>query len=166
MNLNGSISLNNITDLLRELADCHKMIKDFEIGEEAARGYSDKESRELKYPYLWVDYGPTNLNINQRRVSDKTYNLRLFVADKHYDNEEKKIDDEIMSDTEGILSDVVQYILTNKDLKRVMINDGVIQMQPAREETKDDVFGWFAVVPIRIPYQYCASELPIEQKAL
>ena len=55
MSLPENISLNNITDLLKEIAQKHNMLKGFEVGEEASRGYSDKEKKELEYPYLWVE---------------------------------------------------------------------------------------------------------------
>jgi hypothetical protein len=161
MSLPENLSLNNITDLLKEIAEKHNMLKGFEVGEEAARGYSDKEKKELAYPYLWVDYGTTNLNVNNGRISDKVYNLRLFVADKHYDN--IKSEDEILSDTEAILSDVVQWVLTHPDLKRVMMPNGSISLNPAKEATKDDVFGWFGQIPFRIAYKYCYQNLPIDK---
>ena len=87
--------------------------------------------------------------------------MRLFVADKHYDN--IKSEDEILSDTEAILSDVVQWILTNPALRNVLIPVGTISLQPAREGTKDDVFGWFGTIPIRISYKYCYQNLPIDK---
>jgi len=163
MALPKEITLNVITDKLKELADCHQMINDFEVGETAARGYSDKQKKELIYPYLWVDYAPALLNIGQsRRISDKIYNLRLFVADKHTDN--VKLDDEIMSDTEGILSDIISKVLEDPELKNIIINPGTITLTPAREETKDDVFGWIASVPFRVPYKFCYKDLPIIDK--
>jgi len=163
MNLNENVTLNRITDILKEVAECHSMLCGFEVGETAARGYSDKEKKELCYPYLWVDYGDTLYNVTANRtISDKVYNMRLFVADKHSDN--IKSDDEIMSDTEGILSDVIQWILTYPELKKILVSVGTISATPAREATKDDVFGWIATIPIRIPYKFCYSDLPIVEK--
>lgn len=160
--LNDGVTLNRITDILKEIADCHEMIKDYDVGETASRGYNDGEKRELNYPYLWVDYDSTSYNVAQGRISDKVYNMILFVADKHYDN--IKSDDEILSDTEGILSDVIQWILTKPELKKILVSVGTISARPAREETKDDVFGWIATIPIRIPYKFCWSDLPITPK--
>lgn len=161
MSLPENISLNNITDLLKEIAQKHNMLKGFEIGEEASEGYSDKERKELDYPYLWVDYAAASLNVSNGRISDKVYNLRLFVADKHYNN--IKSADEIMNDTEAILSDVIQWVLTNPELKGILMPAGSISISPAKEDTKDDVFGWFGSIPFRIPYKYCYNNLPIDK---
>ncbi len=166
--ITNDISLRRLTDILREVADCHKMLKGFEVGEEAAKGYSDDNEagtgkQELAYPYLWVDYGSVGYEVGDgRNFSTKTYNMRLFVADKQYEN--IKSDKDIMSDTEGILSDIVQYLLGEPSLKKVIIAQGSITALPAREETKDNVYGWVLDLPIRVASAFCHSDLPIVPK--
>lgn len=168
MGLNDGISLRRVTDILKEVADCHKMINDFEVGEEAARGYKDDNEdgdgrRELKYPYLWVDYGSAGYDVGTgRTIGAKIYTMRLFVADKQYEN--IKSDKDIMSDTEGILADVLQYLLSHPDLRKVIIAQGVLTALPAVEETKDNVYGWILNIPIKVAYPFCHTNLPFEVK--
>ncbi len=165
--ITNEISLRRLTDILREVADCHSMINGFEVGEEAARGYSDDDEEgtkgELAYPYLWVDYDSAGYEIGSgRNLSSKTYTMRLFVADKQYDN--IKSDKDIMSDTEQILSDIVQYLLQEPSLKKVIIAQGTITALPAVDATKDGVYGWILTLPIKVAYHFCASDVPIVPK--
>lgn len=166
MPLNEGITLRRVTDILKEVADKHKMINDFEVGEEAARGFKDdvegtsEKPHEMNYPYLWVDYDSAGYEIGTgRNISSKVYTMRLFVADKHYDN--IKSDKDIMSDTEGILSDIIQYLLTHPDMKKVIIAQGFINALPAIDATKDDVRGWIAPIQIKVAYPFCHTDLPI-----
>lgn len=167
MPLTNDISLRRLTDILREVADCHSMINGFEVGEEAARGYSDDDEAgtkgELAYPYLWVDYDSAAYEIGEgRHLSSKLYTMRLFVADKQYEN--IKSDKDIMSDTEGILSDVVQYLLTSPALKKVIIAQGSVTAIPAVDATKDGVYGWILTLPIKVAYHFCHKDIPVVSK--
>ena len=154
------ITLNKIVDVIKAAADCHTMINDFHVGEDSSKGYNDDENRELIYPYLWMDFAPGSYEIGQaRQIQSKTYNIILFVADKQYDN--IKNDVEILSDTEGILSDVIQYLLTKPELKQYMVNVGTITPNPGRDDTKDGVFGWTATIPLKVPYKHCYTSLPM-----
>lgn len=155
------ITLNKIVDKIKAAAECHKMLNDVFVGEESAQGFNDKEKRELNYPYLWIDFAPANLVISQNKIlQTKIYNIILFVADKQFDN--IKNDVEILSDTEGILSDIIQYMLTNPDLKQYTTQAGTIAVTFGRDGTKDGVFGCTATFPVRVPYSHCYKTLPIE----
>lgn len=154
------ITLNKIVDIIKEAADCHVMLNDFHVGEESAQGYNDESKSELEYPYLWVDFAPSNYTVsNQKIIQDKVYNIVLFVADKQFDN--IKNDVEILSDTESILCDVIQYILTHPNFKQFTSPVGSITINPGRDGTKDGVFGWTATFPIRVRYSQCHNTLPI-----
>lgn len=156
----NDITLNKIVDVIKAAADCHVMINDFHVGEDSSKGYNDEANAELKYPYLWLDFAPSSLVVSEQKIiQTKVYNIILFVADKQYDN--IKNDVEILSDTEGILCDIIQYILTHPNFKLFTTPAGAISMQPGRDETKDNVFGWTATIPIRVPYKHCYSTLPI-----
>ena len=164
------VSLRIITDKLREIANCHEMINGFEVGEEAVKGYSDddeanegKGNKELSYPYLWVDYDSTSYDIGEARsISSKTYSMRLFVADKQSDN--IKSDKDIMSDTEGILSDIVQWLLSKEELRKIIVPNGRINATPTIDGTKDGAHGWSCTIPLKIPYVFCIENLPITPK--
>jgi len=154
------ITLNKIVDIIKAAAECHTMLNDVFVGEDSSKGFNDKEKRELNYPYLWVDFAPSSLVISdQKIIQTKVYNIVLFVADKQYDN--IKNDVEILSDTEGILSDIIQYVLTNKELKEYTTASGSIPVTFGRDATKDGVFGCTATFPIRVRYIHCANTLPI-----
>ena len=118
------ITLNKIVDIIKAAAECHTMLNDVFVGEDSSKGFNDKEKRELNYPYLWIDFAPSSLVISdQKIIQTKVYNIVLFVADKQYDN--IKNDVEILSDTEGILSDIIQYVLTNKELKEWDLSENI-----------------------------------------
>ena len=154
------ITLNKIVDIIKAAAECHTMLNDVFVGEDSSKGFNDKEKRELNYPYLWIDFAPSSLVISEQKIiQTKVYNIVLFVADKQYDN--IKNDVEILSDTEGILSDIIQYVLTNKELKEYTTASGSIPVTFGRDATKDGVFGCTATFPIRVRYIHCANTLPI-----
>jgi len=166
MQQDEGISLRRVTDILKEVADKHKMINDFEVGEEAARGFKDDteeegtEPSELKYPYLWVDYDSVQYEIGTgKNLSSKIYAMRLFVADKQYDN--IKSDKDIMSDTEGILADIFQFLITHPTMKKVIISQGTSTAIPAVDATKDGVYGWILTLQIKVAFPFCYTDLPI-----
>ena len=165
MAVNDRITLNRVLDVIREIADNHEMIADFSIGDAATRGHNkgedqDDEPEELDYPYLWADPASAGYEIGQNRsISAKLYNISLFVADKHSDNAQN--DTEILSDTEGILSDIVQFIATHPTLIQFGLPIGTIQANPSRHDTIHDVYGWEVIIPIKVPYKFCHTDLPI-----
>lgn len=162
MGINEAITLNRITGILSEAADRHQQIKDFSVGERSDIGNSDETGDELKHPYLWVNYGQAILGIgSSRQIQYKIYNMSLFVADKHYKNIVNNARD-IASNTQDMLTDIVTYLLGHEDLRRVIVMDqGEIACEIQRSPEKDDVFGWACTIPIKVPYNFCATQLPI-----
>lgn len=169
MAVNDNITLNRVLDVIREIAGNHGMLNGFSIGDAATRGHekgqesktdTPDEPKELKYPYLWADPSATGWEIGQgRAISAKLYSISLFCADKHVDDAGN--DTEILSDTEGILSDIVQYIATHPTLKMFGLPVGVISANPSRHTTIHEVYGWEAIIQIKVPYKFCHSDLPI-----
>ena len=169
MAVNDNITLNRIFDIFKQLAGCHKQLADFSVGDVATRGHKKDnneltpERSEMKFPYLWIDPTGVVYDIgNSKQIVAKNYLINIFVADKHQDNSFN--DEEILSDTEGILSDLIQWILTNPELRSFTTNVTTLTPQPARHATRDEVFGWEVVFTIRVPYKFCYSNLPIETK--
>lgn len=163
-------SLNVLLDVIEEIADSHKMVADFSIGDAATRGHDkgqreetggqEEEPEEMKYPYVWADPVTTGYQIGQARsIAAKTYSVSIFVADKHSDDAEN--DTEILSDTEGILSDIIQYIATHPTLKKFGLPVGVISANVARHTTIHEAYGWEAVLAVQVPYKFCYNRLPI-----
>ena len=167
MAINDNITLNRIFDVLREIADRHQMIADSSIGDDATKGHDkdndsvDPEPGEMAFPYMWVDVVGVGLDVGTgKSINAKNYTIKIFIADKHLDS--ARNDQEILSDTESILSDVIQFLLTNADFRKFSTNVGIINSTPARHATKDEVFGFEADILIRVPYKFCSGSLPID----
>jgi len=66
-------TLNRIFDVVKAMAENHKMIADCSIGDAASRGTSkgkedeDKKPRELEFPYLFVDANGVGVEVGQGR---------------------------------------------------------------------------------------------------
>ncbi len=160
-----NISLNRIFDVIQEIAERHKMIEDNDIGDVASRGSSKgqnddtKKPRELDFPYLFTNVIAVSYEVGaSRTVSAKTYQINLFVADKHSDN--AKNDNEILSDTESILSDLIQYIVQNQRLREFIVGIGVTNADPARHTTIQEAYGFQAVLSIKVKASICWELLP------
>lgn len=153
-------SLINITDQFRQLAQNHNMINDFGSGNTADIGQSREENRQLDYPYMWIDYSDTNYAIGQNRgISAKLYTMSLTILDKYSPNV-KNVED-VMSDVEEYISDIIQYYLNSPTMKEFRLDTNSITARPVEDEDKDGAIGWNALITFRIPYAFCASNLPI-----
>jgi len=153
-------TLNNIIDRLERLADSHLQIQDFNCGNTADIGTKTEDGRELKYPFLHVDYSNTNYAFGTSRgIGYKVYTMTLIVLDKISTNITESA--ETMSDTEGILSDVVQFISTDSTMRDFRIQTTDIDALPVADNTKDGTQGWTCELGFKVPYNWCASSLPI-----
>lgn len=171
MQQNNGITLNRVLDVIKEIALAHTNLGDghFSIGDAATRGHikgeEDDNPRELLYPYLWADPASTQYEIGQsRQIASKIYQISLFCADKHSDNAQN--DTEILSDTEGIISDIVQYIAGSPLLKQYGLPISVLNANPSRHTTIHEVYGWEIIISIKVPYKYCYNSLPINNPNL
>lgn len=154
-------TLNNILDKIAELADQHQMINDHGNGHTSNVGQSLAENRQLNYPYLWTDYKDTKyiMTANQRGIAYKLYSFQVMVLDKFSPN--VKNSEEVMSDTEGILSDIIQKLANDRKLREFMIEFTTLVAIPVRDEDKDGVEGWLVPIGFKIPYQFCHKNLPL-----
>jgi len=154
-------TLNNVTDKLDELAGKHPMINDVGSGHTTDIGTKREEGgRELVYPYLWYDYKDVRYVVtkNQRGIAYKLYTFQFMVMDKYTPNQINS--KEVMSDTEGILSDFIQKLVNDRSLKEFIIEEGTIAGTPVRDDEKDGVEGWLIPLAFKIPYSFCAKNLP------
>jgi len=167
MSKDDNISLQRIFDVIREIADNHKMIEDNNVGDIASRGTSkgqekddeEKKPRELNFPYLFIDYVGSSLEVGRSmNVQAKTYRINLFVADKHSDNAEN--DEDILSDTDSILTDLIIYITQNKTLNKYIVGIGTTEIQPARHVTIHEAFGCQCTLSIKVQASVCWELLP------
>lgn len=160
-------TLQRIFDIIRDIAEKHKMIADNDVGDRATRGHSkgqDKDEpsevpHELAFPYLFTDYVGTDLIVGQgASVQAKTYKINLFVADKHSDAAQN--DEDILSDTESILSDLIIYITQNQELRNFIVGIGTTSLTPARHTTIHEAYGCQCVLNIKVKASVCWELLP------
>lgn len=154
-------TLNQILDKIEQIAEAHQMINDHGNGHTADIGTDREENRELVYPYLWTDYRDTQyiLAQNNRGIAYKLYTVQMMVLDKYSPN--AKNSQEVMSDTEGILSDVIQKLVNDRALRAFRVEIKTLVAQPVRDDEKDGVEGWMVAIAFKIPYQFCHKQLPI-----
>lgn len=164
MSINENISLQRIFDVIQAIAANHKMIADNDIGDKASRGSSkgqeqNETPRELEFPYLFTDVvGVDYVTGQNMTIQAKTYKINLFVADKHSDNAEN--DNDILSDTESILSDLIIYISQNQTLRNFIISIGTTQATSARHTTIQEAYGFQCVLNIKVKAAICWESLP------
>jgi hypothetical protein len=154
-------TLNNIVDRLQALSVQHTMLEDFNCGNTADIGTKTEDGRDLKYPYLHVDYSSTNYAFGTSRgIGYKVYTMTLIVLDKISTN--ITVATETMSDTESILADVVQFASTDSSMRDFRIQTTDINALPVADNTDDGTQGWTCELGFKVPYDWCSSALPIE----
>lgn len=138
----------------------HPMLKDWGNGHVSAIGTSLEQNRQLVRPYLWTDYVSTGYVVaqNSRGIAYKIYTFSFTVLDKFTPN--IKNSQEIMSDTEGYLSDFIQWLSNNPALREYRIQMQTYTAIPVRDDAKDGDEGWTCNVAFRIPYEFCYQNLP------
>lgn len=154
-------TLNKVFDLFKSIVAQHEMLNGFGIEEDPTRGYDKENGEELSYPYCFINPMPIRyqMNTSGAGIAAKEYTIKVFVADKYYAN--AKNGEDILSDTEQILSDLVQWVSTNRDLRKFQLRAD-IRPTPVRHQTISDVHGWEADFVIRVPYKLCYNHLPID----
>jgi len=167
MAIDKKTTLQRIFDIIREIAVKHKMIADNDVGDNATRGHSkgqnkdepDEVPHELLFPYLFTDVVGTDLIVGQGgSIQAKTYKINLFVADKHSDNAQN--DEDILSDTDSILTDLLIYISQNPELKQFIMGVGTTSLTPARHTTIQEAYGFQCVLSIKVRAAVCWELLP------
>lgn len=155
-----SKSINQILDAVKAAVANYPMLKDWGHGHTSDIGTRRDEGRQLLRPFLWTDYVSTQyiVSSNARGIAYKIYTFSFTVLDKYTPN--LKNSQEVMSDTEGMLSDFIQWFTNNRTLR-----DYRIQMQsytafPVRDEDKDGDEGWTCNVAFKVPYEFCFANLP------
>lgn len=145
---------------MKALAVAHPMINDYGNGHTSDIGFNREENRELDYPYLWTDYVDTQyiLTQNARGIAYKLYVVSVTIMDKYSPN--IKNSQEVMSDTEGLMADMIQKISNDPALREYRIQMTTYRGQPVRDEEKEGAEGWTAPLAFKIPYEYCHSNLP------
>jgi hypothetical protein len=160
-------TLQRIFDIIREIAEKHEMIADNDVGDNATRGHSKGQNKdepeevphELAFPYLFTDVVGTDIVVGQGgSIQAKKYKINLFVADKHSDN--AKNDEDILSDTDQILTDLLIYINQNPELRQFIMEIGTTSLTPARHTTIQEAYGFQCVLIVKVQAAVCWELLP------
>lgn len=153
-------TINTLTDALKQFSLDHEQLKDFGLGHTSNIGKSLEENRQLEYPYLWIDYSDTRYSIaSVKGIYEKLYTMSITILDKYSPNVKNSSD--VMSDTEGILSDVIHFFMTSQAIKDFRINLATLTAQPTRDGDTFGAEGWTTLISFKIPYHLCNSNLPV-----
>lgn len=124
------MTINNIIDLFQAISVAHYQIEGFGFGN--IFEINGNINPGLKYPLLWVTPQESTT-----REWTKERKFTLFVLNVgHHDQSDRN---EIWSDTESILTDIVK-ILNNESDDYELIGDAT--MQPISEKFADWTTGW------------------------
>lgn len=154
---NNTVSINKIVSIFQDLAIRQEMVNDFGYGP----AYNIGASREMKFPYIWVENssGTTQRSDNGYKVN--LYNFVIYCMDKINFGEDNY--NEIISDTHYILDTIVQEISQHKYYIDMNLSiDGDITFNPVVEATDDNVNGWQIDITIKQPIRYTPCNSPIE----
>lgn len=146
---NKTITLNNITDILKNIARDHIMIKDY--------GYGDLGSGKfnLKMPYLWIQ-PLSQSTINDNNTQQAVYSIDIFVCDRITKGDDNS--EEIISDTNFILNWILSYFKTSKEIKNMGIKITNNDLEIFTSKTDNNLNGWVVNVKFRIPINYSACD--------
>ena len=154
---NDTISINRIVSIFRDLAIRHEMIADFDFGEE----YDINASRQLKYPYLWVDVDDTSIISGANGYKERLIDFSLLVMDR-IDMGSSNYQ-EIISDTHYIIETIVMEMSQHPfyvNMNISLVTD--ITLTPVIEATDANCNGYRADFTLKVPLRYTYCNSPIE----
>lgn len=144
-------SLNQALNALQTIANNHLQLK----GSFVFCDVADLEAKnELKYPLLWADVIPAQFGTKTIDL-----NLQLTCVDmvsKGLENEQ-----DVLSDTLQILSDVVTTIRQDPTYFDMFIISESLSATPIKDHYQDEVAGWVCNVTLQIENAYDLCAVPI-----
>ena len=149
---------NNIIAIWENIANRHKQIQDFYIGD-----VWEIDSNTRSYPLLTVNPNAALLEKGENRnyaAFDMTFTVR--VMDLVFKGEENE--KHVLSDT----LDMMRWIVTEFNQHPYYINSDFqlvddLNFQPFTEDGDDAVSGWEVEMKIRTPYSATFCEIPISE---
>jgi len=154
---NNTVSINKIVSIFQDLSIRQEMVNDFGYGP----AYNIGTSREMKFPYIWVENGTGTTQRSDNGFKTNLYTFTIYCMDKINFGEDNY--NEIISDTHYILDTMVQEIAQHKYYVDMNLSiDGDIQFTPVIEATDDNVNGWQIDITIKQPIRYTYCNSPIE----
>ena len=142
------MTVNQIKKLFESIAGAHYFIKHFEYGNTPAK--ADAEVDETKYPALYVVHDDSTQLTN---TIQRTYTL--IVCDLV--NTDLSNNDEVESDTEQTLSDIIKILRQESDYYDVVGDPKIV---PFRDKYGDAVSGNEATVVIETLYNTGFCDVP------
>lgn len=144
------MTLNQIINHIQTQAEAHKMVGKFAVGAEF-----DFAVEEVKYyPLVWLVPNGFTFNTEARLVS---YNFAMLVMDRQFESGSNTI--EVLSDTAGIILDIVTLIKRN-----VTETDFEIVVNGTAEaffDSKSDVVSGHAIdFIVNTPYLESYCDIP------
>ena len=144
------MTLNQIIQQIKTQAESHRMVQKFAVGAEF-----DFAVDEVKYyPLVWLVPTGFNFSTEQRLV---TYNFAMLVMDRAFESSSNTI--EVLSDTAGIIIDIVTLIkrnVTETDFD-ISVNG---QADPFFDSRTDVVAGHGINFTINTPYLESYCDIP------
>jgi hypothetical protein len=145
------MTLNQIIAKFRTQAESHKMVGKFEVGQDF-----DFSVEEVKYyPLVWLIPNGFQFDSENKLV---TYLFTLIIADRQFESGSNT--NEVLSDTAGILLDLVTL------LKRNYINDEDFQIianstaEPFADSNADVIAGYAIDLQVNTPYLESYCDIP------
>ena len=144
------MTLNQIIKHIQTQAEAHKMVGKFAVGAEF-----DFAVEEVKYyPLVWLVPNGFTFNTEQRLVS---YNFAMLVMDRQFESGSNTI--EVLSDTAGIILDIVTLIkrnVTDTDFEIVVSATA----EPFYDAKSDVVAGHGIDFVVNTPYLESYCDIP------
>jgi hypothetical protein len=141
---------NNIITLFDRIATAHNQIESFGTGELWEVDATIKPG--FKYPLLWV--APIS-SITKDQVQERTFNVLVMAqVDKG-----KVYEQEVLSDCELILNDVIKVLKNENDYYELIGEPSLI---PFKEDFGDWLTGWRSELVILSDMNGNACDVPIE----
>lgn len=146
------LTVNQIIAQVQTLANAHHQIAEVGVGTIA-----ELQAKERSYPLLWVSHEAGSLQDNY-----KINNIRLTIFDRVITGQEGQDDSfmeqEVLSDTELILLDFLNYFHQNHTQDYVTTKTA--PLEHFTERTNDRTAGWSTVLELRQFYDWNKCSIP------
>lgn len=141
-------TFNNVYELLKRIAESHFQINTFYFGDMSEIDGKDN----IVYPLLLAI--PIQSEVNENTIN---HTFRIIVADM-VDKDEAN-ENEVLSDTQSILSDVVKVLRYESDDYNLLNSPILI---PFTERFGDEVTGWGGEFEIEFDFNQSECNIPID----
>ena len=149
-------TLNQLIGYFEAFADAHGQIKDFGYGSTSEISTTE----QMKFPYLWVTNATSSaIEVSRNKTVIPNLTFQFLVLDQ-WNNQSNYKDvnglnsnntGEIMSDTQQICMDIVNYVSNYLRDQKVLIPDGgVVTIEPIQDDTTDKAYGWMLTLDLKI----------------